>query len=82
MKIKIQERAKKDLKKIDKQNVIKILKNIQKLENYPNISNIKTLKNFYPPKRLRVGDYRILFDVEEDMIIVFNIKHRKEAYEK
>ena len=57
MKIKIQERAKKDLKKIDKQNVIKILKNIQKLENYPNISNIKTLKNFYPPKRLRVGDY-------------------------
>ena len=82
MKIKIQERAKKDLKKIDKQNVIKILKNIQKLENYPNISNIKILKNFYPPKRLRVGDYRVLFDVEENTIIIFNIKHRKDAYEK
>ena len=80
--IKIQERAKKDLKRIDKQNVIKILKNIKKLENYPNISNIKILKNFYPPKRLRVGDYRILFDVEGDTIIIFNIKHRKEAYGK
>ena len=51
--VKIQERAKKDLKKIDKSIAMRILKNIKKLEKYPNILNIKKLKNHYPPHRYR-----------------------------
>jgi len=77
----LQESAKKDLKKIDKTMVIRILKSIKKLEDYPDVANIKKLKNHYPPQRFRVGDYRILFDIEDNKIIVVNIKHRKEAYE-
>ena len=80
--IKIQESAKKDLKKLPKHIALKILKEIEKLENYPNISNIKKLKNFYPPFRLRIGNYRVLFDIEDDILIVVNIKHRKESYKK
>jgi len=80
MNIRFQESAKKDLKKIDKKNIIKILKEIEKLENYPNISNIKKLKNYYPPQRLRVGNYRVLFDIENNEIIIVRIKHRKDAY--
>jgi len=30
--------------------------------------------------RYRIGNYRVLFDIENDTIIVVNIKHRKEAY--
>jgi len=78
--IEIQESAKKDLKKIDKQQALKILIQIKKLENYPHITNVKKLKNHYPPMRYRIGDYRILFEIENDSIIVVNIKHRKEAY--
>jgi len=77
----IQESAKKDLKKIDKTVALRILKNIKKLENYPDVANIKKLKNHYPPQRFRVGDYRVLFEIEDEKIIVVNIKHRKEAYE-
>jgi len=66
--VSIQESAKKDLKKIDKQIVLRILKNIKKLKDY------------YPPQRFRIGDYRVLFDIVDDKIIVVNIKHRKEAY--
>ena len=80
MNIEIQESAKKDLKKIDKKQALKILTQIKKLENYPHITNIKKLKNHYPPMRYRIGDYRILFEIENDSIIVVNIKHRKEAY--
>jgi hypothetical protein len=40
------------------------------LENFPNVSNIK-----------RVGDYRILFDIEEDILTIYEIKHRKKAYD-
>jgi len=37
--VKVQESAKKDLKKLDKHHALKILKQLQKLEEYPYISN-------------------------------------------
>ncbi len=80
MKIEIQESAKKELKKIDKYKAKLILKKIKELEAYPDLTNIKKLKNHYPPFRYRTGDYRVLFDVVEDVLIVVHIKHRKEAY--
>ncbi len=78
--IKVQESAKKDLKKIDKTEQKRILIALKELEKYPKISNIKKLKNFYPPLRYRVGNYRILFDIEDNFLIVVNIKHRKDSY--
>jgi mRNA interferase RelE/StbE len=78
--VEIQESAKKDLKKIDKNQALKILKQLKNLENYPHITNIKKLKSHYPPMRYRIGDYRVLFEIVDDSIIVVNIKHRKEAY--
>ena len=66
--------------KIDKSEAIRILQTIKKLEDYPHITNVKKLTNHNPPFRLRIGDYRILFDIEDERIIVSNIKHRKEAY--
>ena len=80
MNIEIQESAKKDLKKISTKDILNILNQIRKLEQYPQLSNIKKLKNHYPPMRYRIGDYRVLFEIEEDTIIVVHIKHRKEAY--
>jgi mRNA interferase RelE/StbE len=32
--------------------------------------------------RFRVGDYRIVFDVEVDKIIILRVGHRKEIYKK
>ncbi|MBM4066480.1 MAG: hypothetical protein FJ266_12705 [Planctomycetes bacterium] len=40
------------------------------------------LTNFTPEYRLRIGDYRILFEIEGQEIIIHRIKHRKEAYKK
>ncbi len=30
--------------------------------------------------RFRVGNYRILFDVEADTIVILRVQHRKEVY--
>ena len=30
--------------------------------------------------RFRIGDYRVLFDVEEDVIIVLKVGHRRDFY--
>ena len=43
--------------------------------------NIKRLRNSDVAYRLRMGDYRILFDVEESVIVIRRIGHRKTIYE-
>ncbi|MCX6152193.1 MAG: type II toxin-antitoxin system RelE/ParE family toxin [Ignavibacteriales bacterium] len=45
------------------------------------LNNIKMLKGeFKGLYRLRVGDYRIIFDVENNIITILAILHRKSAY--
>ncbi len=54
-------RALKDGKRIPKQELVHIFEKIKALEN--NLSgDVKHLTNFYPEYRLRVGNYRILFE--------------------
>jgi mRNA interferase RelE/StbE len=42
--------------------------------------DVKRLTNFTPEYRLRVGDYRILFEIEAETIVIYRVKHRSEAY--
>lgn len=42
--------------------------------------DVKKLKSFEPPYRLRVGDYRVLFDVEGTEVVIYRILHRRESY--
>jgi mRNA-degrading endonuclease RelE of RelBE toxin-antitoxin system len=30
--------------------------------------------------RLRLGDYRVLFTLEEDAMLIFGVRHRSQAY--
>ena len=41
--------------------------------------DVKRLTNFTPEYRLRVGDYRGLFEVEGNSVIVYRTVHRREA---
>jgi len=43
--------------------------------------DVKRLKQFVPNYRLRVGDWRVLFDVNGESIIIHDIKHRSQAYD-
>lgn len=78
--VNIDKKAIKDLSKIDKKEVEKILLKIENLEDYPDVPNLKKLTKFDPPFRLRVGDYRVLFDVEGNTVTVYRIRHRRESY--
>ncbi len=42
--------------------------------------DVKRLTNFSPEYRLRVGDWRVLFNVDRDTISVEHVSHRSEAY--
>ncbi len=80
MKVNIRKSAIKDLKKISNKEKEIIYDTIKTLKNFPEIPNIKKLTNFEPAYRLRIGNYRILFDVFDDTIEIGRILHRKESY--
>jgi mRNA interferase RelE/StbE len=42
--------------------------------------DVRRLINMTPSYRLRVGDYRVLFEIENQNVIVHRVLHRREAY--
>lgn len=68
-----------DLENLPKSDVRKIIEKIKVLEDGLS-GDIKKLTNFTPEYRLRVGNYRVLFEVKDQKIIVYRIRHRKETY--
>jgi len=73
----------KDLRKLPVSSLPKIKQGIEELEEFPNLSQIKRLKNHpLADYRLRLGNYRVLFDVdwEKMEIIILKIGHRKDVY--
>lgn len=57
---------------------------LQKLANDPRPSNSRKLAGSRFDWRLRIGDYRILYEIEDDarQITVWRIAHRREAYNR
>ena len=77
--IEIRKRAEKELSLCQKGAAQKIADAIFALESGLT-GKIKKLTNHTPEYRLRVGDWRVLFEVENDRIIIYRICHRREAY--
>ena len=77
--------AKKELKKLDSLHQKQIKSKILLLKEDPDFlkNNIKPLQGDYKGLfRLRVGSYRVVFQVKEEEIIILIIRigHRKEIY--
>lgn len=60
----------------------RVLSALQKLEIDPRHQGTKKLKGFENQFRTRVGDYRVLYEVDDNkkLVNVYRIAHRKEAY--
>jgi mRNA interferase RelE/StbE len=72
---------KKDLRSIPQKDIARIAERIQKLAENPYPIDATRLKG-RDEWRIRQGDYRILYVVEEGIVTVFVIKvgHRREVY--
>ena len=80
--IEVKRSAAKALKKIPKAEQKRIADKIDSLaEDLPNPDTTK-MKGNNPFHRIRVGDYRIIYDIQEDilLILVLKIGHRKDIY--
>ena len=72
--------ALKDLDIIPSKQRAQILRKIARLQEALH-GNIKKLREADFAYRLRMGDYRVLFDVEDNVIVIRRIGHRKNIYE-
>lgn len=69
-----------NLRDLPKTGAGQIIRKISRLESGLT-GNIRRLRQADFGYRLRMGDYRILFDVEDDTIVIQKIGHRKDVYE-
>jgi len=77
--VELRPRAEKDLRNLQRQEQERIIDKLRLLVEDLR-GDIKRLVQFQPSDRLRVGDYRVLFEIESSKIVVYRILHRREAY--
>lgn len=77
--IEFKPRALKDLRAIEKDEARRVIERIKVMEN-DLAGDVKRLTNFTPEYRLRVGSYRVLFEVEDEKVVIYRVRHRKDAY--
>jgi len=77
--IEFKPRSLKDLKTISRDEAGRIVEKIHALKNDLS-GDVKRLTNFTPEYRLRAGNYRILFEVEDAKVVIYRVRHRKDAY--
>jgi mRNA interferase RelE/StbE len=60
----------------------RILEKILSLAEEPRSSGVKKLQGFDNEYRIRVGNYRIRYEVDDktSTVVVLHCKHRKDAY--
>jgi mRNA interferase RelE/StbE len=83
--IEYSKKAEKQLGKISKNNIIAIKNRLNDFVAGLSNVDVALLKKYSNLYRLRVGDYRVIFEIiksEIRIIHVLEIKHRKEAYRK
>lgn len=62
----------------------RIVDHIIKLETNPRPPGIENMKGSVDQYRLRVGDYRIIYQIEDQALIILVVKigHRKDIYRR
>jgi len=89
-KLVITDSAAKELKRIPAKMQDRIFEKIEGLADEPKPHGHKKLKNFAISGsdqddyyRIRVGDYRVIYTIEDELITIFIMKiaHRKDVYE-
>lgn len=70
----------KDLRNIDKKGAERILRHIEKdladkAATYPVLTG-----KFAGLRKYRTGDYRVIFTIMDDTVLILRIRHRREVY--
>ncbi len=82
--IKVRPGVRRELKKVPREDLARIAKRIDSLRGDPRPRDVKILKGADDLYRIRAGDYRVIYMIKDDILLVLVVRaaHRKEAYGK
>lgn len=74
--------AVKELRKLDRQVIPRIVKAVESLSSNPFPSGVRKLYSSEHSYHIRVGDYRIIYSVSESNLVIeiIRVRHRKDIY--
>lgn len=74
--------AAKALRKLDRQTARRILEVLNALADDPRPPGCITLQGGDGELRIRIGDYRVVYDVVDDelVVLILRVGHRREVY--
>ena len=74
--------AEKDLRKLDTKVQARVLRAVDPLAQDPRPDGCRKLQGSTDAYRIRVGDYRVIYTVDDAVLIVAveKVRHRREAY--
>ena len=82
--IRLTRSAERDLRNLPRAAQVRIARAIDQLAASPRPRGAKLLADVGPPRifRIRVGDYRILYELRDDqlVVVVIAVGHRSEVY--
>lgn len=73
-------RAEKDISKLDRETKIRIKKALDRYTEDPLNYAKKMIDPALGTYRFRVGDYRIIFDIEGNELVILRVGHRRKIY--
>ena len=80
--VEISKSAAKDLRGIDRQWIPRIVAAIETLESDARPPGCKKLAGSEHTYRIRIGDYRVVYNIHDDtlVVLVVRIRHRRDVY--
>jgi mRNA interferase RelE/StbE len=75
--------AERDLRKLSAEIFHRIIPHIQALADNPRPSGCHKLTGSDNDWRIRIGDYRVIYEIDDTArtVRVFRVRHRREAYQ-
>ena len=74
--------ALRELKRLDRKIIPRIISAVESLSTNPFPSGVRKLQGAYNTYRVRIGEYRIIYEVihARIVIVILRVRHRKDAY--
>jgi mRNA interferase RelE/StbE len=80
--VEVSRTAEKQIAGLPRPDQIRVVSSIKSLEANPRPAGCRKLEGYNKTYRIRVGRYRVIYDVDDSRIVVIVLKvgHRKDAY--
>lgn len=76
--------AERELRNLDPQHVSRVVHAVEPLADDPFSSGCRKLRGAEQAYRLRVGDYRVIYQVDRKrkVVAIYHVRHRGKAYRR